>query len=362
MSEGPDDAALGDSLVRRTRRGYVRGATIVDVAHEANVSIKTVSRVLNREPNVSAATRDLVLATASRLHYTPNFSARSLAGARSYLLALLYDNPSAAYVADLQAGALTCCRTEGYHLIVEPFDSASPDLVACIMEMTAKLRTDGLILTPPLSDHPALRAALDSAQVRYVLISPNLDTCSGPSVRMDEEAAGREMTKLLIGLGHRKIGFVKGHPDHGGSHLRFSGYCDAMREAGLEVSESLVVKGLYSFLSGVEAGVYLLERADRPTAVFAANDDMALGVMSVANRLGLALPRDLSVVGFDDTPTARVVWPQLTTVRQPVAEMAAAAARLLIAEPSTETVPALVLNFEIVIRGSTAPAPKMNAR
>ena len=350
------------TAIQKPGRGGARArpATIVDVARTANVSIKTVSRVLNREPNVSAATRELVQAAALALHYTPNVSARSLAGARSYLIALLYDNPSAAYIADLQVGALSECRRGGYHLIVEPFDFSRQDLAESVGDMAAKLRTDGVILTPPLCDHPGLLDALDAAGARYIRISPNTEPDRSAQVMMDERAAAKEMTLHLIGLGHRRIGFVKGHPDHGSSYLRLEGFIAAMEEAGLDPNPDLIVEGRNSFLSGVEAGVALLERQDRPTAIFASNDDMALGVMSVANRLSIALPQGLSVAGFDDTPTARVVWPQLTTVRQPVAEMAATAAALLINGPTAEENEHRVLNFEIVVRGSTGPGPFMN--
>jgi LacI family transcriptional regulator len=358
LTDSRTDTAPADT--RPAARGRAKPATIVDVAKAAQVSIKTVSRVLNREPNVSAATREQVLAAAARLHYTPNVSARSLAGVRSYLIALLYDNPNAAYIADLQLGALGECRRGGYHLIVEPFDATSPDVASAVGDMAAKLRTDGVILTPPLCDNPALLDALDATGTRYVRISANTDPDRSPLVMMDEKAAAREMTRRLIALGHRDIAFVKGHPNHGGSHRRLEGFLEAMAEAGLEARPDFIVEGLYSFLSGVEAGVRLLERNERPSAIFAANDDMALGVMSVANRLGIPLPSGLSVAGFDDTPTARVVWPQLTTVRQPVAEMAATAAGLLIQGASEENETRRILNFEIIERDSTAPGPFLN--
>ena len=331
--------------------------TIVDVAEAAGVSIKTVSRVLNREPNVSQATREQVMASAAALRYTPNVSARSLAGVRSYLIALLYDNPSAAYIADLQSGALSECRTGGYHLLVEPFDGAATGVAAAVRALVVNLRTDGLILSPPLSDHAGVLDVLDEAGTPYVRIAPSRQTDRGAVVRIDDRAAAREMTRLLIADGHRDIGFVQGHPDHGASLLRLEGFLEAHADAGLPVREEWIATGLFSFLSGVEAGVKLLERNDRPSAIFACNDDMALGVMSVANRLGLSMPDQLSVAGFDDTPTARVVWPQLTTVRQPVAEMAATAARMLIEGEAEQDTAGRLLDFEIILRGSTGHGP-----
>ena len=340
----------------------VANVTIVDVAHAAGVSIKTVSRVLNREPNVSTATREQVMAAAAALHYTPNVSARSLAGSRSYLIALLYDNPNAAYIADLQTGALSRCRAGGYHLIIEPFDTTAADAPDAIADMMSKLRTDGMILTPPLCDHPGVLELLDTTGAAYVRIAPSNRVDHGSVVRIDDMAAAREMTRLLIADGHRDIGFVKGHPDHGASHQRLAGFLAAMTEAGLTVRPDWIAEGLFSFLSGVAAGTRLLDRNDRPTAIFACNDDTALGVMSEANRLGLVMPRDLSVAGFDDTPTARVVWPQLTTVRQPVADMAAMAADMIIEGRTEDEAESQLMAFEIIVRGSTGPAPRAALR
>jgi len=331
--------------------------TIVDVARRAGVSIKTVSRVLNREPNVRIETRERVNAAAAALNYTPNVAARSLAGSRSYLLGLLFDNPSLSYIADVQMGALGKCRLLAHHLIVEPFPVEGGDVGARMTALVASLKTDGLILTPPVCDHPEVLAALDAAGVGYVRIAPYWRPSSANSVHMDDAAAAYQMTELLIADGHRDIGFILGHPEHGASQRRARGYADALAAARLPYRAERVQQGYFSFLSGVEAAQTLLFGPDRPTAIFASNDDMALGVMSVANRLGLSVPADLSIAGFDDTPSARVVWPQLTTVRQPIFEMGAAAAELLIERRGRVGEP-MLLEFEIVRRGSTGPAPE----
>jgi LacI family transcriptional regulator len=359
IAVSPSDRSSDDisrAPPRRSSQGRDQ-ATIIDVAHTAGVSIKTVSRVLNREKNVSPQTRAHVLAAAAALNYTPNVSARSLAGARSYLIALLYDNPSAAYIADLQAGAFSACRAGGYHLVVEPFDSNGPAVAQAVSDLVVKLRTDGLILTPPLSDHLSVLDALDHLGAPYVRIAPGAWPKRGATVAIDDRMATLELTRLLIRDGHRRIGFVEGRMDHGASRVRREGFLAAYREFGLTPDPDLIAPGQFSFLSGVEAGSRLLERDDRPSAVFACNDDMALGVMSVANRLGLSMPAQLSVAGFDDTPTARVVWPQLTTVRQPVSEMAAAAVRMLIDGATGEKAKGLQLDFEIILRGSTGHGP-----
>lgn len=334
--------------------------TIHDVARVSGVSIKTVSRVLNREPNVKADTRDRVQAAVAALNYRPNISARSLAGSKGYLIGVLFDNPSPGYITDVQLGAIARCREEGYHLIVEPLDSTADNVEEQVAPMLANLRMDGVILTAPVCDHPVVLAALERENIPYVRISPGSDLNRSARVGMDDRFAAYEMTNHLIGLGHRDIGFIIGHPDHGASHQRHEGFLAAMAAHGLSVRPDRVEQGYFSFRSGFEAAERLLGGETRPTAIFASNDDMALGVMAVANRLRLNVPEALSVAGFDDTPGAKVVWPQLTTVRQPIAAMAAAAADMLLSGVSWEEgedPPSRVLDFEIVVRESTGPAP-----
>lgn len=337
--------------------------TIHHVAKRAEVSIKTVSRVLNLEPNVRPDTRAKVLAAVEALQYRPNQSARSLAGAKSFLICLFYDNPSPAYVSDVQLGATSRCRQAGYHLIVEPIDSSSAELGRTVRATLSTLKVDGVILTPPVSDNFDVLAALEQSGTPYVRIAPDRELERAARVHMDDRLAAHDMTERLIAAGHTDIGFIKGHPDHGASHLRFEGYEAAMRAHGLQVRPERVVQGLFSFASGLAAAELLLAGPDRPTAIFASNDDMALGVIAVAGRVGVSVPGDLSVAGFDDTPSAQIVWPQLTTVRQPIVEMAAAATDLLISgearRASIEGMPApsRLLDFEIIVRASTASPP-----
>jgi LacI family transcriptional regulator len=310
--------------------------TLSDVAARAGVSIKTVSRVVNREENVSRETRERVEAVLNELDYRPNIFARSLAGSRSYLLSLLFDNPSPSYVLELQLGALRQCRAAGYHLIVEEMDSTSGDFDTQVARLLQGSLADGFILTPPLSDNVEVLGALHERGLPCVRIAPAAD-----------------MTRHLLELGHRRIGFIKGHAAHGASHLRTEGFFAAMRAQGLAVELDLVVEGDFSSRSGVEAAERLLMRSDRPTAIFASNDDMALGAMMVASRLGLHIPQDLSICGFDDSRTALLTWPQLTTVRQPVADMSAAAAELLIAHKGPPE--RMMFDLQVVVRGSTGP-------
>jgi LacI family transcriptional regulator len=198
--------------------------------------------------------------------------------------------------------------------------------------------------------------ALERSGTPYVRIAPYRDIERAPSVNIDDAGAAFEMTSLLVKLGHRSIAFIKGPPDHGASHLRYGGYSAALRAKGVPLAQERVRQGDFSARSGIECAEAILSAENRPTAIFASNDEMALGVMLVANRLGLRVPQDLSICGFDDMSAAKLVWPQLTTVRQPIAEMSAAAAEILISRSPERG--ARLLDFDIVVRGSTGPAPR----
>jgi LacI family transcriptional regulator len=342
--------------MEETPRGWILPTvTIDDVAELAGVSIKTVSRVLNQEPHVRETTRDRVLKAAKQLDYTPNVSARALAGSRSYLIGLYYDNPSPGYVGQVEQGAMAACRQSGHHLIVEEVQEAGTPLRERIAAFQARVRPEGVILTPPLCDLPEVLEALDAAKVGYVRIAPSRDLERSPYVYIDDRKAAEEMTHYLQGLGHRDIAFIQGPPDHFAAARRCEGFLDAMASAGLPVRPEWVQPGEFSFRSGLEAGERLLSSSERPTAIFAGNDDMALGVMAVANRLHIEIPGGLSLVGFDDSPSAQVVWPQLTTVRQPAAEMAAVAAEILISRTSARGPRGRLLDFKLVLRQSSGP-------
>ena len=330
--------------------------TITDVAREAGVSMKTVSRVLNNEPNVAEATRERVKEAARSLQYSPNLAARGLASSRSYLLALIYDNPSPSYVTNLQGGAIEACRKSGYHLIIEPMTAEqlrSPEAET----MLSRLNVDGVILTPPLCDDIDLRAMLKRLNISYVLVAPEKPG-RAPTVIIDDRMAARQMTEFMLNQGHKRIGFICGHASHSSSHHRMEGYRQALEAKDIAYDPELVAKGDFSFRSGVEAAERLLaDPQTRPTAIFASNDDMAAGVVSVAGRMGIGVPEQLSVCGFDDTPLAQILWPKLTTVAQPIGEMGRKAAEILIDRSGGGNPGVHTLDFELVIRESTrAPA------
>ena len=343
----------------------MRSVTITDVARRAGVSMKTVSRVLNDEPRVRAEVRELVKQAAKELRYRPQLSARSLAGSRSYVVGYLLTDPSIPYNSYAQLGALQACHAAGYHLLVEAVNLGAPDLGAEIDRLLASIAVDGFLLVPPTCDNLAILDALDAAGVTYVRISPALDPARSALVEPDDRQAAYEMTVHLLDLGHRRIGFVVGDPRHSAAHNREAGYRLALASRGVEVDSQLIRQGYFTFRSGFEAGEAMLARPDLPTAIFASNDAMALGVMAAAQKLGLAVPRDLSVAGFDDTPSASMVWPGLTTVRQPIVDMAAAATEMIIVQSSRKgrpephrPPPQLTFRSELAIRGSTAAPPR----
>ena len=335
-------------------------ATITDVARHAGVSIKTVSRVMNKEPTVHADTRARVQEAVAALNYRPQLSARSLAGARSFLIGLLYYDPSAAFVADVQQGATRGCRESGRHLVVESMQTNGVDVHAQIEAMLAALRPDGMILTPPLCDNPAILEVLRANRTPCVLISPAGDGHGMARVHMDDALAAEELTNLLISLGHTAIAFIEG--DQSASLRRRHGYERALKAHGIGVDPALVVPGVFQFESGAAGARALLALPRPPTAIFAANDDMALGALAEAQRRGLSVPHDVAIVGFDDSRAATLVWPELTTVRQPLAEMAMAAVHMLLSGEAKadghHAAPVKVLPHEVVVRGSSAAPPR----
>ena len=331
-----------------------------DVARATGVSPKTVSRVLNEEPSVKESTRQRVLAAMEQMNYRPNPAARGLAGSRSFLVAMLYDNndnPASTYLAEIQDGVLDACNANRYSMMVCPLRTRVQDFIRRVDALVADHHIDGVIVTPPLTDNAALLRRLKEHGVPHASISPlrREDTIG---VCMDEQQAARAMVGELVKLGHRRIAHIVGIADHGASRWRLNGYKEALAEAGLPFDPDDVVQGQFTFGSGVIAARELFSPPRLPTAIFAANDDMAAGVMWAANERGLKVPRDLSVCGFDDTPLATQLWPSLTTVRQPSREMGKLATQQLM-EVLRGRGDGLLLQvpYTLQMRDSTAAVP-----
>ena len=335
-------------------------ATIDDVAALARVSIKTVSRVANREPNVSQVTRARVEKAIATLDYRASPAARNLAAQRSFLVGLLYDDRSASvsYVMGIQSGMLAAVERADFQMLVHRCSFDQPGLVEGVLELARRSRLEGLVLTPPLSDVPALVRALDREHIACVRIAPGKRAPRGQAVYSNDRSICAQMTEYLIDLGHRRIGFVVGHRRHAAVATRFSGYRDALARCGIGLDRRLVAQGQNSFESGIDCARQLLACRPRPTAIFASNDDMAAGVLFVAHEFGIEVPAQLSIAGFDDIPLARQTWPALTTIRQPIAELAERATQLLLARLEGRRVAdsgADTIDSVIVLRDSTGP-------
>ena len=334
-------------------------ATIQMVADRARVSPKTVSRVINNEHGVREETRDRILEAIRQLDYQPNLNARGLAGARSFLIGLFYDKPGD-YLSEFQTGAVQRCREAGLHLMVQPLDITSKDVARDVSTLVRQLRLEGVILLPPLSDHAVVRAALAEADVPTVHVAPMREPVDSPSVDTDDRAAARQMTVELLDRGHRRVGFMLGPPGHRATEQRYLGFADAMHARGVSIDPQLVQTGNFEFGDGLECARRILENGARPTAIFASNDDMAAAAACVARQMGLDLPGQLSIAGFDDAPVASMMWPQLATVHQPVRQVARIAADLIIQHRPhrhgwPHPMPRPRLDLELVIRGSLAP-------
>lgn len=334
--------------------------TIFDVAKHAGVSIKTVSRVVNREPNVRDATRARVELAVTELNYRPDQSARNLASHRSHLIGLVYEDPSAyelpssGYIINMQQGALRACRSAMRELLIHPCDLRRKDVTTELRSVISDARLSGIVLAAPLSNMNRIVRAVQSTNTPFVRLSPGRRLRNQLSVDTNDREAARDMTEYLVSLGHKRIGFISGNTDHAAVGNRVLGYEDAMQAAGRRVAKPMIIAGDNSFDSGLACAEQLLNRKNPPTAIFAANDDMAAGVIRIAGRMGLSIPRQLSVAGFDDITLARQMDPTLTTIRQPLARMAEQAVSMLTGNSGTYTnIPAT-----LQIRESTGPAPK----
>ncbi|WP_193161362.1 LacI family DNA-binding transcriptional regulator [Microbulbifer hainanensis] len=345
--------------------------TINDVAARAGVSIKTVSRVINNEPSVRPATKKKVMDAVEALNYQPNLAARNLAGTRSYTIAFIYDNPNAYYVIDMQNGILEACKARGYELLIHPTNAKSANVHEELRNLVEHSKIAGLVLTPPFSETQSFIdtvKALDVDYVRIVSSEAALDD-EDNCIQVDDSAAAFDITQHLLQLGHRRIGFLCGGEEHVSTHGRLAGYRSALETAGVAIDENLILKGEYSFDSGVQGAKTLLQSDNPPTAIFASNDEMAAGALFAARLMHIAIPEQLSIVGFEDSPFSRQTWPKLTTAHQPNNEIAKCAAALVLSKArgkgaaesaSANKEAGIKREFTptLVIRDSSGPAPE----
>ncbi|WP_295562945.1 LacI family DNA-binding transcriptional regulator [uncultured Sphingomonas sp.] len=349
-------------MVRRRQ-----AVTIRHVAADAGVSLQTVSRVINKEPNVRPEMMERVQASIAKLGYVPSIAAQRMAGSRSYLIVALNDRERTIagwrnregtdWVDQMLLGGMLTCAEHGYRLMVELIDTHSDHIARELLGAIAALQPDGVILTPPHSENPLITQLLEAQGISFARIGSR-QPGSGFAVAMDEDGAARLATEHLIGLGHERIGFIAGPDDYALSGWRVDGWRVAMADAQLS-TDDLLAQGDFGFASGRAAATALLDGATPPTAIVASSDQMALATLELARERGLDVPADLSIVSFDDTPIVRFVHPPLTAIVQPIAEVTANAVERVIAdkagrEPSTEP---LIVPATLAIRASTG-APR----
>jgi LacI family transcriptional regulator len=332
--------------------------TISDIARLANVSKKTVSRVINHSGLVKQQTRDKILRIVDKHGYQPDPQARALALRRSYLVGMLSDQPNPQYIVDIQRGILEAITGTSYQLVIRPCDRSSPTLYDDICEIITHQKFFGVILTPSISEDDELIGRLRQIECPYVRIAAvSLDTPEN-MIETHDYVGAAEAARHIAALGHERIAHIHGPDTFLSAAERLRGFRVGLAEYGLKIDKRYLLKGGYTFDSGMECGERLLELPERPTAVFCGNDEMAVGVYQSARRAGLRIPEDLSIIGFDDSPIATRIWPMLTTVRLPIVHMGRIAAQLLVSnldrlamEPpsATSVMPSLL------VRDSTAP-------
>jgi len=334
-----------------------RKSTINDVAELAGVSKKTVSRVINKSPSVKESTRAIVETVISVINYQPDPQARGLAFRHSFLVGMIYDNPNPQYVVNMQQGILEGLKGSGYELVVHPCERVNPDFIEEARTFIERQKLRGVILTPSVSEDEGMADMLREVGCDYIRIaSIKLDSDKHMLVSNDIKG-GEAVAKHLCELGHKRVAFITGKKGFRSSEERQKGLTQGLEKFGLTLDPKHIIQGQYTFESGIEAAHKLLAMEPRPTAIFAANDQMAAGVLQVIRMKQLRAPEDISIVGFDDFQIAVNIWPRLTTVHSPVMRIGRLSAQRLlsIGEDSKEEVD---LNPWLVERESSGPPPK----
>jgi len=343
--------------LKTTSKAMSKPVTMAEVAELSGVSAATVSRIINNDEGVRSDTRNRVLDAIKKLNYRPNLNARGLASDRSFLVGLFIENPGS-YASDIQGGINQKCLELGLHLMVESLSGDDPQVARKVGKILSQLRLEAAVLLPPHCDNKKIIDLFVEEEIPFIQVSPLKPHPNAASIHVDDYSAARQMTRFLIESGHRRIAFMAGKSGHRAADERYAGFVAEMAASGIAISPELVVCGNFTFDGGLEAARVMLRQKPRPTAIFTCGDDMAVAALSVAQECGIKLPDDLSVTGFDDSPIARMVWPRLTTVHQPVRELGIAAMDLIAKfnphrqgwpNPS----PDITLDFKLVLRDST---------
>ncbi len=331
--------------------------TINDVARLAEVSKKTVSRVINKSPLLSEKTRKHVENVIEEIGFVPNPQARALALRRNFIIAAVHDNPNAQFLVNVQKGVLEALDGTDFGLMVQPVDRNSPTIAQDLRDFLERQRPYGVVLLPPISENNELAEVCRDFGARYVrMASAELDKPEQMVMSNDSEAV-KHAVAYIAEQGHKRIALIEGRSNSRSAIERRAGYEEALKQAGIAIDNDLIEQGGYTFETGVEAALKLLGKPARPTAIFASNDEMAIGALMAARRKGIEVPRGLSIVGFDDTPMSSHVWPPLTTVKWPIADMARIAALKLMAKSDDPPISDSLLPSQLIERDSVAPPP-----
>ncbi len=351
---------------RPEKTGRGGKATVLDVGRLAGVSGKTVSRVINGDGAIRASTRDRVKAAMEALDFQPNLAARSLRSARSFIICLLTAHFSSFYFSEVVRGAAEACAARDYHLLIKE-SPADRDSSAALDSVLGRLKVDGFVVLPPLTDNAKLLDALDRLGTPYVRISPAADPNRSPSVTSDDASGVEALARHLWSLGHRRFGYVGGPATHGATHVRRRSFIEALLQEGAapedisnyEMPETLVLEAeryrtsRAAARTGARAVDAFMALPQPPTALFAFSDEMASGAVARAHQLGLSIPGDLAIAGFDDSDIGLIIHPPLTTIRQPIIEMMEDAVRRLIERDSSRDLAPHAV--QLLLRASTDP-------
>jgi len=340
-----------ESATNQTNR-----ATIRDIARHAGVSVATVSRVINGRPDVAPETREAVLRHVRTHNFSTNRSARALSVGRTGLVGFTVPNTHAEYFANILSGATEALYEQDMRVVLCPTEHEH-ERELTLLDKLMQGTTDGAILLLPTETNEELRA-LQSSGFRFVVVDPRHALDEGiPAVSSSHWAGAKTATEHLLELGHRRIGLITGERGWVAAEDRIAGYHSGLIAAGVVPTPELIAEGDFLVDSGRRAALRLLDLPDRPTAILASNDNMAVGAMQAARARGLGVPEDLSVVGYDDLEKAGIVTPPLTTVRQPLAELGRTAVSLLMRLVDGQRVEALHVELaaKLVVRETTAP-------
>jgi LacI family transcriptional regulator len=332
--------------------------TLHDVGALAGVAARTVSRVVNNEPGVSGQTIEKVRRAIAELNFRPNLAARALRSDRSLLVAIVNSNPWPRYVSDIVRGVSLACRQAGTYLTFEEFSPDDRGIAASISDLLDNVGIAGMILIPPLVDDLAVLDLLDTRGVRSVRLAPAKQIGRTDAVISRDGEGIFALVDHLVGLGHQKFAYISGIESHAASQVRLSAFRDRLNDHGIPWSSVVLEHGDFGYVSGVEATRRILSHSGhkRPSAICAGNDEMAAGAISVLSTMGMRIPEDIGVTGFDDNDFARLIWPPLTTVRQSIVEQAFSATQLLL-DRKADTQRCIEHGVELVVRESTVGKP-----